>query len=103
MHDLDHQLPRLNGTHQLFTARFFFNPGDKIFDHRQRHVGLKQGHPDFPHGFVDVLVVQHPAGGDPGKNAAQFVRQTFKHAHTYKLLHASVRTLADWRHSSECG
>ena len=79
MDDLDHLLAggdrfrhrraRGLGGHRLY----------KVARHRQRDVGLKQGHAHLAHGGGDVILAQRALFGQPVEDAAQAVGKVLEH------------------------
>ena len=55
LHDFQEGLPRTEALHHLLPERPLLHGFDKILDHRQRDVGLKQGHAHLAKGVLDVV------------------------------------------------
>ena len=79
MDDLDHLLAGFDRTDHILADGFFFDRPNKFFDHRKRHIGLKQRHTYFAQGRRHVLFRERPASGQPVKYAAKAVCQCVEH------------------------
>ena len=58
VHHADQGLPRVQVGYDFLAERGLFDLGDEFLDHRQRNVGLEQGHAHFAQGILDVAFGQ---------------------------------------------
>ena len=79
MHDLDHHLSGLDRFDDLGANGAGLHLVDEAAHHFQRHVGLEQGAPHFPHGFIDVALGKRTAAGELVQNAAKALLQCLEH------------------------
>ncbi len=62
--DLHERLARGQAARHLGADRTFLDAVDEILDHRQRNVGLEQGHAHFAQRILDVVFSQLGLAGD---------------------------------------
>ena len=79
MNDFNNHLAGLNGADDFLAKGLLLNMGNKIFNHRQRDVGLKQSDADFAQSCVDILLGKHTARSYLIENRSYFIAQRFKH------------------------
>ena len=56
VHDAHQRLAGVERAHHLLAQGFFLDAGDEVAHHRQRHVGLQQGHAHLAQHVLDVAV-----------------------------------------------
>src|SRR5208282_5393900 len=78
--DLDHHLRWCDRAQHLLPERLFADRGDKIPDHRERHIGLEQGDPDLPQGGPDIILAQRTVPAQPVEDIAEALTQAVKHS-----------------------
>ena len=78
VHDLDHLLPGVQVGQNFRADAALGHLFDEILHHQVVHVGFQQGHADFAHGVLDVLLGQLALPGELFKRFLQLVRKPFK-------------------------
>ena len=77
--DLDHHLGRGDRAQHLLAQRLFAHRGDKIADHRQRHIGFEQRQPDLAQRGGDIILAQRAMAAQPVEDVAEAVGQAVEH------------------------
>jgi hypothetical protein len=98
--DLDHHLRRRHRAQHLLPQRLLAHRGDKVADHRQRHIGFEQRHPNLAQCGADIAFVERAMPAQPVEHVAEAIAQAVEHTGSRCSPADKKRqcaTLADWR------
>ena len=74
MDDFHDLLARRDALQHLLSHGTDTHVFDEVLDNLEIHIGLEQGHTDFPERPLDILLIQTTPALQPFKNTIQFFR-----------------------------
>ncbi len=72
-------MTRRQRTDYLLPDGLFLDPGNEIFHHRQRNVGLQQCHANFPQRLGDIVFGQSSLAADGLDDPGQSLGKVIQH------------------------
>ena len=89
--DLDDHLRRRHRAQHLLTERLLADRGDKVPDHRQRHIGLEQRDADLAHRGPDIVLGQRAVAAQPVEDVAEAIAQAVEHPASSNTRYATAK------------
>ena len=93
--DLDDLLGRVERAGDLGAERPLAHGVGEVLDHRKRHVGVEQRHPDVADGAVDVGLGEPPLVPEVLEGGCQAVRKAREHARSRSGTGSARRSVTD--------
>ena len=78
--DLDDHLRWRHRAQHLLPQRLLTHRGDKVANHRQRHIGLEQGDADLAQGGADIILGQGTMATQPVEDVTEAIAEAIEHS-----------------------